>query len=101
LVKLSDIEFHNELPQKDAPVALIGNFKLMLNIEIDVAEEVVRIEKEINRLTVEITKAQGKLNNKSFVDKAPEAVVNQEKERLVKFTEAKQKFEMQLLKIKG
>ena len=80
---------------------MIGNFKLMLNIEIDVAEEAVRIEKEINRLTVEITKAQGKLNNKSFVDKAPEAVVNQEKERLVKFTEAKQKFEMQLLKVKA
>ena len=60
-----------------------------------------RIEKEINRLTIEITKAESKLNNKSFIDKAPKAVVNQEKERLTNFSQAKQKFEKQLLKIKN
>jgi len=82
-------------------VALIGDFKLMLNIEINIAEEMERIEKEINRLTIEITKAESKLNNKSFIDKAPKAVVNQEKERLTNFSQAKQKFEKQLLKIKN
>ena len=101
LVKLSDIETHDDLPQKEAPVALIGDFKLMLNIEINIAEEMERIEKEINRLTIEITKAESKLNNKSFIDKAPKAVVNQEKERLTNFSQAKQKFEKQLLKIKN
>ena len=82
-------------------MALIGDFKLMLNIEINIAEEMERIEKEINRLTIEITKAESKLNNKSFTDKAPKAVVNQEKERLTNFSQAKQKFEKQLLKIKS
>jgi len=98
---LSDIETHDDLPQKEAPVALIGDFKLMLNIEINIAEEMERIDKEINRLTIEITKAESKLNNKSFIDKAPKAVVNQEKERLTNFSQAKQKFEKQLLKIKN
>jgi len=101
LVKLSDIETHDDLPQKEAPVALFGDFKLMLNIEFNIAEEMERIEKEINRLTIEITKAESKLNNKSFTDKAPKAVVNQEKERLTNFSQAKQKFEKQLLKIKN
>ena len=59
----------------------------------NIAEEMERIEKEINRLTIEITKAESKLNNKSFIDKAPKAVVNQEKERLTNFSQAKQKFE--------
>jgi len=82
-------------------VAAICYIKLMLNIEINIAEEMERIEKEINRLTIEITKAESKLNNKSFIDKAPKAVVNQEKERLTNFSQAKQKFEKQLLKIKN
>ncbi|MGD8546915.1 MAG: hypothetical protein PVJ10_03030, partial [Thiohalophilus sp.] len=41
-----------------------------------------RLGKEIDRLENEIKRVDGKLNNKNFVDKAPEAVVEKERNKL-------------------
>ena len=100
LAKLADVELVSELPEADAPVALAGDFKLMLKIEIDVVAEKERLSKEIARLEAEITKAQSKLGNASFVERAPVAVVAQEKERLAEFTASVQKLSAQLAKLK-
>jgi len=52
---------------------------------VDAAAEHARLGKEVQRLQAEIAKAQGKLSNASFVDRAPAAVVAQEQERLSDF----------------
>ena len=57
----------------------------MLAIEVDVAAERQRLDKELARLDAEIGKAQAKLGNASFVDRAPAAVVEQERARLMAF----------------
>jgi len=86
LAKLSEMHIEAEtLPQTQAPVQIVGNFRLMLKVEIDVEAEKARIDKEIARHQAEIAKAEVKLSNPSFVDKAPAAVVAQEKERLAGF----------------
>ena len=82
-----------------APVAIVGDYKLMLKIEIDAAAERARLGKERERLESEIAKAQGKLANPSFVERAPPLVVAQEKQRLAKFTLTLQQIREQLAKL--
>jgi valyl-tRNA synthetase len=80
-------------------VAIAGDFKLMLKVEIDLAAERERLGKEASRLEGEIAKAEAKLGNASFVERAPAAVVEQEKQRLEKFRSTVEQVRAQLEKL--
>ncbi|HET9645780.1 MAG TPA: valine--tRNA ligase [Burkholderiaceae bacterium] len=92
LARLSDVQLaHNDAAFAEAtrlsPVAVQGHTHLALHVEIDVAAESQRLAKEIARIEAEIAKANAKLGNESFVARAPQAVVDQEKQRLADFTQ--------------
>jgi valyl-tRNA synthetase len=55
-------------------------------VEVDVQAERERLTREMARLQAEIDRAQARLANESFVARAPQAVVAQERERLQGFT---------------
>ncbi len=99
LARLSDMRVVDVLPVADAPVAVVGECRLMLKIEIDKAAERERLQKEIARLEGEIAKAEGKLANAGFVARAPAQVVAQEKERLVAFATTLENLKPQLAKL--
>ncbi|MFO1216467.1 MAG: valine--tRNA ligase [Burkholderiaceae bacterium] len=90
LARLSELRlFDDDAAFADAtrnlPVAVQGDARLALQVQIDVAAESARLAKEIARIEAEIAKAGAKLGNASFVERAPAAVVSQEKQRLEDF----------------
>ena len=91
LAKLSDVQLFNDAAPfadatRNAPVAVHGEVRLALLVEVDVAAETQRLAKEIERLKGEIAKAHAKLTNESFVARAKPAVVEQERKRVAEFT---------------
>jgi valyl-tRNA synthetase len=99
LARLSEVSVVDALPAADAPVAVAGDCRLMLKIEIDKAAERERLQKEISRLEGEIAKARGKLANAGFVARAPAQVVAQEQERLAAFATTLESLKPQLAKL--
>jgi valyl-tRNA synthetase len=104
LAKLSEVKvFDNEAEwvaaAQAAPVAVVGEARLCLFMEVDVAAEKARLSKEVTRLETEITKANGKLGNEAFVAKAPPAVIEQEKKRVADFTATLTKVKEQLQRL--
>ncbi|WP_322999008.1 valine--tRNA ligase [Castellaniella sp.] len=100
LARLDSVQAVDHLPDLGAPVQVVGTVQLMLHVEIDVAAERTRLDKEIDRLEKEIAKAQGKLSNASFVERAPAAVVEQEKARMIQFGDTLERVRAQRERLK-
>jgi valyl-tRNA synthetase len=68
----------------ECAVALVGDLKILIPLKglVDVEAELARLNKQIRREESDLNKSVGKLNNKRFVENAPAAVVEQERERL-------------------
>ncbi|HEX5354929.1 MAG TPA: valine--tRNA ligase [Aquabacterium sp.] len=103
LGKLSEVKILDEAAfaaaTSMAPVAVQGEARLALHVEIDVEAEKARLSKEIARLEGEITKANAKLGNESFVARAPAAVVEQEKQRVTDFTATLERLQSQFQRL--
>ncbi|MBY6344856.1 valine--tRNA ligase [Providencia rettgeri] len=96
LCKLESVDIVDQLPtDAGAPVQVVDTTQLMLHVEIDVEAERIRLSKEIERLQGEISKAESKLGNASFVERAPAAVVEQERLRVAQFGETLAKVKQQ------
>ena len=101
LAKLNEVKvFDNEAEwtkaAASAPVAVVGEARLCLFMEVDVAAEKIRLSKEIARLEAEIGKANSKLSNEAFVAKAPPSVIDQERKRVADFEATLSKVKSQL-----
>jgi len=104
LAKVESIEI---LPEGDSgpesATALVGDMKVLIPLAglIDKDAELARLEKEMGKLEGEIKRVEGKLSNPKFVDKAPEAVVQKEKDKLAEAQAAMQNLSVQADRIRS
>ncbi len=85
LARLESIAFLQ--PGEIAPesaIGLVGDLKLLIPMAglIDKEAELARLEKEIQRISNDLPRVEGKLSNPAFVDKAPAEVIEKEKAKL-------------------
>ncbi|MDH5182872.1 MAG: valine--tRNA ligase, partial [Gammaproteobacteria bacterium] len=87
----------------ESATALVGQMKLLVPMAglIDKDAEQARLSREIEKLSKDIQLTAGKLNNDSFVSKAPVAVVQKERDRLAEMETSLSQLNEQLEKIKA
>ncbi|WP_303903580.1 valine--tRNA ligase [Thiohalomonas denitrificans] len=86
----------------EAATALVGNMKLLVPMAglIDKDAELARLTKEFDKLGKELERGKKKLENESFIAKAPEAVVQKEKDKVADMENSLRSLEEQLEKIR-
>ncbi len=99
-VKVFDDEAAWATAAQAAPVAVVGDARFCLHMEVDVAAEKLRLGKEVTRLEGELVKVNAKLANEAFVAKVPPAVLAQEHKRLADYTATLDKLREQLARLK-
>ncbi len=67
------------------PVAAVGRVKILASAEIDAEAVAARLEARREELRSEVSRAEGKLGNEKFVDRAPAEVVEEEREKLERY----------------
>jgi len=104
LAKLSEVKVFTDeatwqTAAQAAPVSVVGDLRVCLHMEVDVAAEKLRIGKEVTRLEGEIARVNGKLSNEAFVAKAPPSVIELERKRIADFTATLAKLQDQLKRL--
>jgi len=101
LASASSLEVVSEYTGTDAVSIVSDGAKIFIPMAemVDMEKERERLEKERQTALSEIDRVNKKLSNPSFVDKAPAAVVEGEKEKLAKYTEMLRNVEQMLAKL--
>ncbi len=84
LAKVKDVITQNRTAQdsQKSPAMILGDFRIMLEVIIDVEKEKKRLDKELKNLQDDIHKLKDKISNVNFIKKAPAGIVEKEKNRL-------------------
>ncbi|AHD06621.1 valine--tRNA ligase [Paenibacillus larvae] len=100
----SVLEISEALASPDkAMTAVVTGAELFLPLAglIDIAQEIARLEKELQTLHGEVARIEKKLANEGFMAKAPEKVIEEEKAKLADYSEKRDKVIARLAELKG
>jgi len=101
LARLESVQWLGNTQPPQSATALVGELEILIPMAglIDVKEESARLSREIAKLVKDIEKAESKLENPNFADKAPADVVAKERGKLSELNTTREKMEMQLRQI--
>ncbi|MCX7068370.1 MAG: valine--tRNA ligase [Methylococcales bacterium] len=104
LARLESITWLN--PDEASPesaMALVGDLKILIPMAglIDKEAELIRLDKEIQKISKELPRIEGKLSSSNFIDKAPLDVIDKEKAKLADLHSILNNLEQQRSKIQS
>ena len=100
-MKREDIAYYYQ-PIVSAVTGKIRALEALMHVEMSMLkspEDVLRLAKEEKRLNGEIKRCEGMLGNERFVSKAPEAKVQEEKDKLAKYRQMLEQVKEQIARI--
>jgi valyl-tRNA synthetase len=104
LARLESISWlaSNETAPESA-IAMVGDMQILIPMAglIDKEAELTRLDKEIQRIKIDLPRVEGKLNNPAFVNKAPTDVIDKEQTKLAEMRSMLNNLEQQYKKISG
>ena len=88
---------------EDAVSVVIPNATLYIPFAelVDIKQEIERLQKEEKRLMGELSRVNGMLGNERFISKAPQAKIDEEKEKLQKYTQMMEQVKNRLQQLEG
>ncbi|MCK5709357.1 MAG: class I tRNA ligase family protein, partial [Deltaproteobacteria bacterium] len=101
LASLSGLELIEGNKPEKAIAQIIPGVEVFLPVEglIDIEKESQRIKKEIGKVTKDLKQTENKLSNSKFLDRAPDDIIEKEKEKFEEFSTQKKKLEEVLSKL--
>ena len=104
LIRPSSLTWLN--PTEKLPISathLVGEMEVLVPMAglIDKEAEIVRLDKEIERKRSDLSRAEAKMGNPSFVDRAPAQVVQKERDKALDLSSALQKLQHQRSRIES
>ncbi|MDI3537418.1 MAG: valyl-tRNA synthetase [Eubacteriaceae bacterium] len=102
LMKLASVSSIKTIEKSDVKEnyvsAVVGDLELFIDLDelVDKEKEIARLEAEAGKLQKEIDRVNQKLSNKGFTDKAPEKVVQAEREKKQQYEETMEKVQERL-----
>ncbi|MEI6708584.1 MAG: valine--tRNA ligase [Methylococcales bacterium] len=104
LARLETITWLNlEDVSPESAMALVGDLKILIPMAglIDKEAELIRLDKEIQKISKELPRIEGKLSSSNFIDKAPPDVIDKEKAKLADLHSILNNLEQQRSKIQS
>jgi valyl-tRNA synthetase len=96
LANIQNIEFVDQFPpEKKLLKGVVGSWEMAISLEgvLNLEQEKKRLKREISKLSLDTEKLEKRLKNKNFIDRAPENVVQETKEKLKSLQNRKTKLE--------
>jgi valyl-tRNA synthetase len=91
-----------QTPEKSVSAVISGaDIFLPLSGLINIDDEVSRLTKELGKMNAEVDRVEKKLSNPRFVDKAPEQVVNQEREKQADYLQKRDKLQARIAELQA
>ncbi len=101
LASVSNLVFQSDIKPEDCIAHVLPEVEIFLPVEglIDIRKEIKRLSKEFSKVSKDLEKTERKLSSSSFLEKAPDDVIEKEKLKLSEFLSQRDKIQDVLNKL--